>query len=266
MNAIGTKRVQSTLVITINAPKTRNAMTQQMAADIAAAMDDLDRDPALRVGVITGSDGFFCAGQNIADADEGRFARSESRGWWGFAARPPHKPLIAAVDGAALGGGFEIALACDLIVATATARFGLPEVARGMVAVGGGLTRLPRRLPYHLAMTMALSGKPMLATELVPFGLLSAVAQEGPALDAALELAASIAAHPATAVEHTLDIIRNAGANDLGTAILYQENRVSVDDLRHTDDYREGVASFKEKRSPSWSVRADSHAAPRVSV
>lgn len=244
--------VEKTLVITLDAPKTRNAMTEDMAHAVAAAMDRLDGDPELRIGVITGAGGFFCAGQNLADADEGRFARTTSRGWWGFAARPPHKPLIAAVDGAALGGGFEIALACDLIVATATTRFGLPEVARGMVAVGGGLTRLPRRVPYHLATTMALTGKPFLATELLPYGLLSAVVDEGPALPAALELASVIAAHPATAVGHTLDIIRTSGAHDFGTALLHQENRVSVDELRHTPDYREGVASFKEKRPPRW--------------
>lgn len=246
--------VGSTLVVTLNAPHTRNAMTQRMADDVAAAMDRLDREPELRVGVITGADGFFCAGQHLGDADAGRFARSDSRGWWGFAARPPRKPLIAAVDGAALGGGFEIALACDLIVATATSRFGLPEVMRGMVAVGGGLTRLPRRVPYHLAMTMALTGRSLTAVELLPYGLLSAIVDDGPALAGALDLASSIAAHPATAIGHTLDIVRAAGANDLGAAMLHQETRVSVDELRHTPDYREGVASFVEKRPPQWAT------------
>ncbi|MET0456971.1 MAG: enoyl-CoA hydratase-related protein [Mycobacterium sp.] len=258
MTGVGVRREGHLLVVTLDEPRTRNAMTQRMAHQVGAAMDELDQDDTLRAGIITGAGGFFCAGQNLADADEGRFARTDSRGWWGFASRPPRKPLIAAVDGMALGGGFEIALCCDLIVAGGTTEFGLPEVGRGMVAVGGGLTRLPRRVPYHLAVLMALTGERVSARTLAGHGLVARIVESGPALAGAVELGRAIIEHPRTAVGHTLDVIRVAGASDLGTSILHQDSRVSVDELRLTPDYREGVASFKEKRPPRW-LRGATH-------
>lgn len=252
---VSTERRGAVLVVTLCDPSTRNAMTQAMAEQVAAAMDELDQTPELRAAVIAGSGGFFCAGQNLVDAESGRFARSVGRGWWGLEARPPRKPVIAAVDGAALGGGFEFALCCDLIVAAAEAKFGLPETLRGMVALGGGLPRLPRRIPYHLAVKMALTGEHVSATELHGHGLVAAISAGRPALDEALELVAGFARNPAHAVDKTLDILRMAGQTDVATAARYQDLVANIDLLRLTDDYVEGVRSFKEKRLPAWAAQ-----------
>jgi enoyl-CoA hydratase len=254
VSTVSTERRGATLVVYLSDPRTRNAMTQAMAEQVADAMDELDQSPDLRAAVITGTDGFFCAGQNLVDADAGRFARSVRRGWWGLEARPPRKPVVAAVDGVALGGGFEFALCCDLIVAGAETKFGLPETLRGMVALGGGLPRLPRRIPYHLAVKMALTGDPVSAVDLERHGLVAAIAESGPALEKALELVAGFTRNPAIAVETTIDILRMAGQVDLASASRYQDSIANIDLMRHTDVYIEGVRSFKEKRPPAWAV------------
>src|SRR3954449_13413382 len=156
-----TERREGVLVITLNRPEARNAVNRAAAEGIAAAIDELDDDNELRVGVITGAGGTFSAGMDLKAFVAGERPHVEGRGSAGIVQRPPRKPLIAAVEGWALAGGFEVALACDLIVAARDARFGIPEVKRGLVAAAGGLIRLPRRIPYHLAMELALTGDPV---------------------------------------------------------------------------------------------------------
>ena len=177
------------LVVTIDRPEARNAVNLAVAEGIAAALDRLDGEDGLRAGVLTGAGGTFCAGMDLKAFVAGERPHVEGRGFAGIVQGPPRKPLIAAVEGWALAGGFEVALACDLIVAARDARFGIPEVKRGLVAAGGALIRLPRRIPYHLAMELALTGDPIGAERAADLGIVSRLAEPGEALPAALELA-----------------------------------------------------------------------------
>lgn len=248
---IETERVGTTLIVHLRRYAARNAINQEMAAGIDAAMSTLDSEPALRVGVVTG-DRVFCAGQDLTEAAAGRFARTPGRGWFGLVERPPDKPLIAAVEGAALAGGLELALACDLIVAATDATFGIPEVRSGLVAVAGGLVRLPLRVPYHVATALALTGRPMTAPQLHHHGMVTELAPPGGALDAAIALAARIAANPPAAVRHTLRTVRATHALTESAAWTHQARTVSVDDLHTTSEFQEGVRAFLEKRPPAW--------------
>jgi enoyl-CoA hydratase len=161
------------LVITIDRPEARNAVNLTVAEGIAAALDRLDSDAELRVGILTGAGGTFCAGMDLKAFVAGERPYVAERGFAGIVQGPPRKPIIAAVEGWALAGGFEIALACDLIVAARDARFGIPEVKRGLVAAGGALIRLPRRIPYHVAMELALTGDPVGAERAYELGIAS---------------------------------------------------------------------------------------------
>ena len=178
-----------------------------MAEGVAAALDRLDGDDGLRVGVLTGAGGTFCAGMDLKAFVAGERPFVGGRGFAGIVRRPPAKPLIAAVEGWAVAGGFEIALACDLIVAARDARFGIPEVKRGLVAAGGALIRLPRRIPYHLAMELALTGDPIDAERAHAIGLVARLTEPGGAVAAARELAATIAANGPLAVAATKRIL-----------------------------------------------------------
>lgn len=202
-----TERVGAVLVITLNRPQARNAVDRVVAQAIAAAVDLLDTDPGLRVGVLAGSGGNFCAGMDLKAFLRGESPRVEGRGFAGLVEAPPRKPLIAAVEGNALAGGFEIVLAADLVVAAPTATFGLPEVRRGLVAAAGGLTRLPARLPRSIALEMVLTGKSMTGAQLHPLGLVNRLAREGAVLAAALELAEEIAANGPLAVQASKRVV-----------------------------------------------------------
>jgi enoyl-CoA hydratase len=178
------------LVITLNRPDVRNAVDSALAAALAAALDALDADPALTVGVLTGAGKGFSAGMDLRAFTEGDLGLAGDRGFAGITRRAAEKPLIAAVEGFALAGGFEIALACDLIVAAAGSRFGLPEVSRSLLAAAGGLRRLPARAPASLAYEIALTGQPISAERAYEVGIVNRLAEPGRALDVALELAA----------------------------------------------------------------------------
>jgi len=183
----------SVLLITLNRPEVRNAVNAALAAGVAGALDQLDDDDELSVGVLTGTGGFFSAGMDL-----GAFVKGESpwfgdRGFAGIAQRASRKPLIAAVEGFAVAGGMEIALACDLIVAARGAKMGIPEAKRSLVAAGGALLRLPRRMPYHVVMELALTGDTMPAERFHDFGVVNALAEPGAAVDVALELAERLA-------------------------------------------------------------------------
>src|ERR1700728_3292683 len=191
--AVLTERRENVLLITINRPEVRNAVNGAVAEGIAGALDDLDAEDSLSVGVLTGAGGYFCAGMDL-----GAFVRGESpwfgdRGFAGIAQRAARKPLIAAIEGFAVAGGMEIALACDLIVAACGAKLGIPESRRSLVAAGGALLRLPRRMPYHVVMELALTGDPLPAERFHDFGLVNRIAEPGGAVAEALELAEAIA-------------------------------------------------------------------------
>jgi enoyl-CoA hydratase len=254
MSDIDVKVVGTTLVVTFERVRARNAFTIEMARDVEAAMDRLDEDPSLRVGVLTGAGGCFCAGQDLAQGGEGIFARAEGRGWFGLIGRPPHKPVIAAVEGYALAGGFEVALACDLIVCGSDARFGVPEVRSGLVALGGSLVTLPLALPMATAAELALTGDPMSAERAHHHGLVTRLSEPGEALDDALALADRIASNPPEAVRHAVAVLRATRASVEGPGWALQARQTSTDELRRTLEFQEGTAAFLEKRPPAWAA------------
>jgi enoyl-CoA hydratase/crotonobetainyl-CoA hydratase len=177
----------------------------------------------------------------------------EKRGPFGLVRKPPNTPLVAAVEGAAVGGGFEIALSCDLIVAAEDAVFGLPEVQRGLTAAGGGLLRLPSRIPYHLAMEAALTGRRLTAAWCAEHGLVNRIAPSGRALDIALDLAEEISRNGPLAVQASKRVIIESGNWTTDEAFERQES--IVDPVRHSADAREGATAFAEKRQPIWTGR-----------
>jgi enoyl-CoA hydratase len=237
------------LVATIERPEARNAVNLAVAEGIAAALERLDGDDELRVGVLTGAGGTFCAGMDLKAFVAGERPFVPERGFAGIAQGPPRKPIIAAVEGWALAGGFEIALACDLIVAARDARFGIPEVKRGLVAAGGALIRLPRRIPYHVAMELALTGDPIGAERAYELGIASRLADPGEALATARELAATIAANGPLAVDATKRILVADEAAD------WERSGAISGPVFESEDAREGARAFAEKRAPVWRGR-----------
>src|SRR5919197_5730475 len=183
-SAILTERRDGVLLITINRPEARNAVNLAVAEGIAAALDELDADDALQIGVLTGAGGGFCAGMDLKAFVAGERPWVGDRGFAGIVQRASRKPLIAAIEGFAVAGGFEIALSCDLIVAARDARIGIPEAKRGLVAAAGALIRLPQRLPYGIAMELALTGDTITAERAADLGVVNRVAEVGGALDA----------------------------------------------------------------------------------
>src|SRR3954466_10370913 len=205
--AVLTERRDNVLVITLNPPDARNAVNLALAEGIAAGLDELDADDGLSVGVLTGAGGGFCAGMDLKAFVKGETPYVGDRGFAGIAQRSSRKPLIAAIEGFAVAGGLEVALACDLIVAGRSAKLGIPEVKRSLVAAGGALLRLPRRIPEGAAMELALTGDPISAERGYELGLVNRLADDGSALEAALELARSIAANGPLALAATKRVI-----------------------------------------------------------
>ncbi|MCT2582249.1 crotonase/enoyl-CoA hydratase family protein [Actinophytocola gossypii] len=241
------------LLIEVNRPAQRNAMTRDVAVAIDDALTRLDGDPALRVAVLTGRGGVFCAGMDLKRHAAGERAASDGRGFGGIVEVPPRKPVIAAVEGWALGGGFEIVLACDLVVAGATARFGLPEVKRGLLAKGGGMFRLPARLPRPIALELLLTGDPITAERAAALGLLNEVVPEGQSLDSAFTLARRIAVNAPLSVEASKAIAIESADWPSGDGFALQ--RDIADAVSTSDDAKEGVRAFAEKRAPVWTGR-----------
>ena len=237
-------------IITINRPEARNALNAEVAARIAAAVDELDADPELRVGVLTGAGGTFSAGMDLKAFLRGETPAIEGRGLCGITETPPRKPLIGAVEGWALAGGFELLLACDLVVAAETAKFGVPEVKRSLVAGAGAAILLTGRMPYALALEMLLTGDPMDARRAAEVGLVNQVVPEGTALDAALALALRIAANGPLAVAATKEIARSSADWTLSQA-WSEQNRI-MGPVFGSQDAREGALAFAEKRQPVW--------------
>ncbi|MER7080649.1 short chain enoyl-CoA hydratase [Saccharopolyspora kobensis] len=251
--AVQTETAGSALVITINRPQARNAVDTAVATGIAAAVDELEANPELSVGVLTGAAGTFCAGMDLKAAARGESPVVPGRGFAGLAEAETRKPLIAAVEGYAMGGGFELALACDLIVAATGARFALPEVKRGLIAGGGGVIRLPKRIPHHLAMELLLTGRAIDAQRARELGLVNRVVDDGEAVTTALQLAAEVAANAPLALAAVKKVVRlSDGAPD---AEAFSAQRAEARALRESEDFAEGVRAFAEKRAPKWTGR-----------
>ena len=237
-------------VITINRPQARNAVNGAVAAGIAAAADEFDARADVRVLVLTGAGGTFSAGMDLKAFAGGDLPVVPGRGFGGITERPPAKPVLAAVEGYALAGGFELALACDLIVASETAVFGLPEVKRGLVAGAGGLLRLPQRVPYHLAMEVALTGGRFPARRMHEAGLVSRVVPGGQAEAAARELAADIALGAPLALAATKRVITESA--DWPAAEAFARQGEIINPVFYSADAMEGAVAFAEKRPPAW--------------
>ncbi|MGN3975229.1 crotonase/enoyl-CoA hydratase family protein [Tsuneonella sp. SYSU-LHT278] len=240
------------LIVTINRPEARNAMNRAAAEGIAAAMDRLDADDNLRVGVLTGAGGTFCSGMDLKGFLRGESPSIEGRGFGGVVQAPPKKPLIAAVEGYALAGGLELMIACDLVVASAGAKFGIPEVKRGLVAAAGGVMMLPDQIPERIAMELALTGEFIDAARAYELGLINKVA-DGSALDAALELAAKIVANGPLAVRVSKQIVRESRGWPMDER--YDRQAQLIAPVFVSEDAREGSLAFAEKRSPNWKGR-----------
>ncbi|HXC38047.1 MAG TPA: crotonase/enoyl-CoA hydratase family protein [Burkholderiales bacterium] len=247
------ERQDGLMVLTINRPQARNAMNRAVAEAMAKAMEELEADDSLRVGILTGAGGNFCTGMDLKSFLRGERPTGGGRGFGGVTEKPPRKPLLAAVEGYALAGGFELVLACDLIVAASSARFGLPEVKRGLAAAAGGLMRLPRRLPYHVAMQTILTGGMMTAERAAHFGLVNEVCPDGQALASAKRLAAEIVANAPMGILTSKRIVQQSR--------LWSDEEMFARQAPHTDavlqseDAREGAAAFAEKRAPVWRGR-----------
>ncbi|KHK91017.1 crotonase/enoyl-CoA hydratase family protein [Novosphingobium malaysiense] len=237
------------LEVTINRPEQRNAMTKAAAQAIAAAMDQLDADADLRCAILSGAGGTFCAGMDLKGFLRGELPVDERGGFGGITTWTPKKPVIAAVDGYALAGGMELAFACDLIVAHEDAKFGIPEVKRGLVAAGGGAVQLPRMLPRPLAMELALTGDPIGARRAHELGLVNRLSR-GPALETARELAETLVANGPLAIIATKGIVRDSWLWPVEDINTYQNPYIAH--IFTSEDAKEGARAFAEKRKPEW--------------
>jgi enoyl-CoA hydratase len=247
------ERRGSVQLVTINRPAARNALNGGVARAVAAAVDELDSADELRVGVLTGAGGTFSAGMDLKAFLAGESPAIEGRGLCGITMTPPRKPLIGAVEGWALAGGFELLLACDLVVAARTARFGVPEVTRSLVAGGGAALLLPRRIPQALALELLLTGDPVDAPRAAELGLVNRVVDEGQAVGAALELAERIAQNGPLAVMATKQIARSSA--DWTIAEGWDRQNEIMQPVFASEDAREGATAFAEKRQPVWRGR-----------
>lgn len=250
---VHSRREGAVLVITIDRPAVRNAIDRATSEALARAMDELDADPSLVIGVLTGANGHFCTGMDLKAFLRGERVELPGRGLAGMVQTPPNKPLIAAVEGYALAGGCEIALACDLIVAAESAQFGIPEVKRGLIAGSGGLLRLPRRIPPQIAMELALTGDPLSAQEARHWGLVNRLVPTGQALKAAIDLATRIAANGPFAVRITKQVVSESPTWPADE--IWARQNALLEQVIASDDAREGAAAFAEKRTARWSGR-----------
>ena len=253
MSAEPTVRVEQEgklLVITLCRPTMRNAIDRATSQALADAMDRLDSDDTVTVGILTGEGGHFCSGMDLKAFVKGERIELPGRGLGGIIETPPKKPVIAAVEGFALAGGFEIALACDLIVAADNAQFGLPEVKRGLMAGSGGLLRLPQRIPRQIAMQYALTGDLMSAEEARQWGLVNLLTLPGEALGEAKTLAHKIAANAPLAVSVSKQVVSDSlhwPADE-----RWQRQNALLEIIIHSNDAKEGATAFSEKRPPLW--------------
>ncbi|TAL77226.1 MAG: crotonase/enoyl-CoA hydratase family protein [Burkholderiaceae bacterium] len=246
--------VDRIMIITINRPETRNAINYETAHVMAHAFEQLDERDEVAVGVLTGAGGTFSSGMDLkAFAATGQRPLVPGRGFGGLCERAPNKPLIAAVEGYALAGGCELALACDLIVAATNVNFGLPETRRGLVASSGGMLRLPQRIPYHIAMEAILTGEMLPAQRAYDHGLVNRLVEPGKSLEGALALGRVIAANGPLAVQTAKKIVNEA--KDWRQSDMFDLQRPRVAPIFASADAKEGATAFAEKRKPVWQGR-----------
>ncbi len=238
------------LVMTLNRPAARNAMNRSLSHEVAAALDLLEQRADLRAAILTGAGGHFCSGMDLKAFVRGEMPQVEGRGFGGLTSRPPAKPLIAAVEGYALAGGFEMVLACDLVIASREAAFGLPEVKRGLAATAGGLIRLPQRIPYHVAMQYVLTGDLLPATRAYELGLVNALTAPGASLDTALALAHRMIQNGPLALIAAKRVVRES--RDWSEDEALERQGCYTDAVLASDDGKEGARAFAEKRPPVW--------------
>jgi enoyl-CoA hydratase len=249
-NEVLTEIRDRVMIITLNRPDAMNAVNMALAEQLAAATDELDNNPDLSVGVLTGNGRGFCAGMDLKAFVDGGMPNVDGRGFGGITERLPKKPMICAVEGFALAGGLELALSTDLIVASAGAKFGIPEVSVGLFAGAGALLRLPRVVPYPVAMKMALTAKPITAEQALDYGMIAEVTEKGEALNAALELAAAVAKNAPLGLIASKELLREMQGRTEAEFWQYQQSQVDI--VFKSEDGVEGATAFAEKRAPNW--------------
>jgi enoyl-CoA hydratase len=243
-------------VLTIDRPEARNAVNGDVARTMEAGIDEMEADDEVWIGILTGNGPVFCAGADLKAISAGQAAdlNTQRGSFGGIVTRERTKPIIAAVDGPALAGGTEIVLACDLVVASTQATFGIPEVKRSLVAAAGGLFRLPRKLPFNIAMELALTGDPITAERAHHFGLVNRLVEPGTAFDAALELAEAISVNAPLAVRESRRLVlESVAVTDDGEGV--RQSGAALMGLASTEDFAEGPMAFIEKRAPVWKGR-----------
>jgi enoyl-CoA hydratase/carnithine racemase len=243
-------------LLTIDRPEARNAVNGDVANGMEAAIDQLEAADDVWVGVLTGNGPVFSAGADLKAISAGKVGELQTQrgGFGGIVTRERTKPIIAAVDGPALAGGTEIVLACDLVVASTEARFGIPEVKRSLVAAAGGLFRLPRKLPFNVAMELALTGDPIDAERAHHLGLVNRLCEPGAAVDTAMELAEAICVNAPLAVRESRRLILESVAVDDDVEGVRRSGAAMMG-LAATEDFAEGPLAFIEKRDPVWKGR-----------
>jgi len=247
---VETERRGRVLIVSLHREEKRNAIDRELADGVEAALNTLDDDPELWVGILTGTATVFSAGTDLSQPAS---PATERGGEYGVIRRQRAKPLIAAVEGYALGGGMEIVLACDLVVASTTARFGLPEVARGILPTCGGLFRSARALPLNIAKELLLTGDQLSPQRAYELGLVNRITEPGQALDGALALAERICVNAPVSVRQSLWALEQV--NTLTDTRGWESTTEATRVVRGTDDFREGRTAFFEKRPPNWSGR-----------
>jgi enoyl-CoA hydratase len=238
------------MTVTLNRPEAKNAANRAVAVGVAAAMDELDSNDSIHVAILTGAGGTFCAGMDLKAFVSGEMPMVEGRGFAGLTESPPRKPLIGAIEGYALAGGLELAISCDLLVTADDAKFGIPEVKRGLAAAAGGLIKLPRQIPSRLAMELAITGDFITAQRAYEIGLVNQVVPSGTALEAAKALAARIVANGPLAVAISKQVILESA--DWSEEEMWQKQQEIVMPVFGSEDAMEGSIAFAEKRAPNW--------------
>ncbi|MEM1190282.1 MAG: crotonase/enoyl-CoA hydratase family protein [Pseudomonadota bacterium] len=248
-----TERNEGVLTITLNRPAAKNAANRALAEGVAAAIDELESDDELRVAILTGAGGTFCSGMDLKAFVTGELPQIEGRGFAGLTEYRSSKPLIAAVEGYALAGGFELAITCDLIIAAQDSKFGIPEVKRGLAAAAGGLVKLPKQIPSRIAMELALTGDFIDASRAYELGLINRVCGSGEALEEARAMAARIVANGPLAVAASLKAV--SSAQDWSSDEMFERQQEIVMPVIRSEDAIEGATAFAEKRAPRWKGR-----------
>lgn len=249
-NVVLTDIKDGVITITLNRPEAKNAVNRALAEGVAAAIDELENNPELRVGILTGAGGTFCSGMDLKAFVSGEVPIIEGRGLAGLCEYTTKKPLLAAVEGYALAGGFEVAISCDLIVAADDAKFGIPEVKRGLAAGAGGLVKLPKQIPPRIAKELALTGDFISAQRAYELGLINTIANPGDALAAARALAQRISANGPLAVTASKAVIDYA--QDWTSDVMFGEQQKLIQPVFTSEDAIEGATAFAEKRAPQW--------------